>query len=107
MQNDDNIENIKRVRDEAESKRLEQIKSSEIERIKIKDELFKNFCELMNRLKNIENNSYKLSCLEEQWGVWLRSLDLDDKAKTLDTKDVLINLKILNLNYRTITRTVQ
>ncbi|WPY00121.1 SecA-like and tetratricopeptide repeat-containing domain protein (plasmid) [Candidatus Megaera polyxenophila] len=97
FQNDDNIENIKKERDEAESKRLERIKSSEIERIKIKDDLFKNFCELMNRLKNLENDSYKLSCLEEQWGVWLRSLDLDDKEKTLDTKDVWNKFKDFEL----------
>lgn len=95
--NSGNIENIKRERDENESKRLEKIKSSQIERIKMKDNLFKNFCELMNKLKTIENNSYKLSCLEEQWGVWLRSLDLDDEEKTLDPQDIWNQFKDFEL----------
>ncbi len=47
----------------------------------------------MNRLKKIENNSYKLTCLEEQWGVWLRSLNLDDREKFPDSKIVLNKFK--------------
>jgi tetratricopeptide (TPR) repeat protein len=42
----------------------------------------------MNSLKNNENNSFKLTCLEEQWGVWLRSLNLDDKEKPIDIKNI-------------------
>ncbi len=88
-----NIENIKEERDGNESKRLEQIKSSDIERIKIKDELFKNFCELMNKLKNLEDDEYKLSCLEEQWGLWLRGLDLDNKDEKLNINEVWNNFR--------------
>ncbi len=52
----------------------------------------------MNRLKKIENDSYTLTCLEEQWGVWLRSLDLDDREKSVDSKIVLNKFKEFELS---------
>ena len=70
---------IKDWRNKAESARLQKVKETEIEEIGRKDELFRRFCVLFKDLKNIEDDQYKLSAVEERWGLWLKNIDNENQ----------------------------
>ncbi|CAF1257028.1 unnamed protein product, partial [Didymodactylos carnosus] len=62
-------------RQEAERIHLEQMRRDEIVEIKLKDQLFQRFCQLLNKLRQQNDNVYRLLSVKEQWGLWLKSMD--------------------------------
>lgn len=94
------MEDIKKLRNDREEIRMENIIQNNINRIKLKDELFDNFSNLYHDLQNklINNNLLSLNTkeynfyknvkfikefsilddLEENWGLWLKEMKIDD-----------------------------
>jgi len=94
------MEDIKKLRNDREEKRMENIIENNINRIKLKDELFGNFSNLYHEVQNklINNNLLTLNSqvytfyknvkftkefsilddLEENWGLWLKEMKIDD-----------------------------
>lgn len=77
------VEAIIKQRDINEAAYLHQFENEELPRIKIKDQLFHQFCELLKELKEIDrldenkplDESYyhcKRQAVEERWGLWLK-----------------------------------
>lgn len=77
------VEAIIQQRDRNEAAYLQQFEDEELPRIKIKDQLFHQFCELLKELKEIDqldknkplDESYyhcKRQAVEERWGLWLK-----------------------------------
>ena len=62
-------------RQHAERIYLERMWRDEIVDIKLKDELFKRFCKLLDKLRQEDDNVYRLLNVKEQWGLWLKSMD--------------------------------
>lgn len=71
----DTIKFIRDWREKAESANIERIWKKEIPEIQKKDDLFKKFCDLLGRLRNQNDDSYRLMSVKERWGLWLKSMD--------------------------------
>ncbi|CAF1229096.1 unnamed protein product [Adineta ricciae] len=62
-------------REQAERAHLDRIWTEEINEIKLKDNLFKKFCQLLAQLRSVNNDPYRLLSVKEQWGLWLKAMD--------------------------------
>ena len=62
-------------RKQAERAQLERMWRDEIVDIKLKDELFRRFCKLLDQLRKQNDNVYRLLSVKEEWGLWLKSMD--------------------------------
>ncbi|CAF4871145.1 unnamed protein product, partial [Rotaria sp. Silwood1] len=62
-------------RQQAERIHLERMWKDEIVEIKLKDQLFQRFCQLLDKLRQQNDNVYRLLSVKEQWGFWLKSMD--------------------------------
>lgn len=71
----DPIPIIRDWRSKAERAHLDRIWAEEITEIQLKDELFKQFCELLSQLRKKNDDVYRLLSVKEQWGLWLKSMD--------------------------------
>jgi len=69
------VDVIRKWRDKVESVHLNQILNEELPEIKLKDELFRRFCELLCQLRKQNNDMYRLLSVKERWGLWLKSMD--------------------------------
>ena len=65
--NADPIPMIRDWRSKAERAHLDRIWTEEISEIKLKDQLFQQFCELLSQLRNKNNDVYRMLSVKEQW----------------------------------------
>jgi hypothetical protein len=75
------IEYLRELCQKAETNQLKKILTEDIPEIKLKDELFRKFCELLHDLRQMDNDEYKLNSVKERWGLWLKDRDYRDRAK--------------------------
>ena len=68
-------------REHAERAHLDRMYRDEIVDIKLKDELFKRFCQLLDKLRKKNDNAYRLLSVKEQWGLWLKSMDYETQNR--------------------------
>ncbi|CAF4306112.1 unnamed protein product [Didymodactylos carnosus] len=100
-----NMGKLKQERDEHEKQDISRAKTIELKRIKMKDSLFEQYCDLRQTLRERENNTYKLDCVEELWGFWLKNMfankdESDNHNETsFDEKFAQFRSKIIN-DYR-------
>ncbi|CAF1360898.1 unnamed protein product [Adineta ricciae] len=62
-------------REQAERAHLDRIWTEEINEIKLKDNLFNKFCQLLAQLRSVNNDPYRLLSVKERWGLWLKAMD--------------------------------
>ncbi|CAF1164516.1 unnamed protein product [Didymodactylos carnosus] len=62
-------------RQQAEQIHLNRMWTEEINETQLKDRLFRQFCQLLDRLRKENDNVYRLLSLKEQWALWLKSMD--------------------------------
>ncbi|CAF1353542.1 unnamed protein product [Adineta steineri] len=74
----DNITQLKQYRDEQEKRIIYHARNIELKRIEIRDKLFNKFCYLRQKLREQENDKYKLDSVEELWGFWLKTAFADE-----------------------------
>ncbi|CAF3770075.1 unnamed protein product, partial [Rotaria sp. Silwood1] len=93
----DNIIQLKEDRDKQEKRHIARAKRVELNHIKRRDRLFGKFCDLRTELRRRENDTYKLNCVEESWGFWLKTTfsneDSVDDDNNDDLNDQLVNTK--------------
>lgn len=93
-----NIDDIKKLRDELEAIRIENIKEFKIKELMFQDKLFKLFAEMYRKLKSQhqgkDRDSFKfvLNDLKEFWAFWLEEKDfsgpnLNDKTAEKEFED--------------------
>jgi preprotein translocase subunit SecA len=103
------IDDFERFRNDEENKILESAEN-EINKIDIKDELFKKFCQLVNEeIKNLKDDESTLNSIEEIWGIWLSDVNVGkSKSEVLNDftefknniiKNFAEDKVILNANY--------
>ncbi|CAF3715511.1 unnamed protein product [Rotaria sp. Silwood1] len=71
---DKDMAKLKEDRDEQERQNILRAKTIELNRIEMKDRLFGKYCDLRQKLRNKENDRYKLDCVEELWGFWMKNV---------------------------------
>ncbi len=74
------IDQIRKRRDFIEKKMLEEFSRIELPKTKIKDKLYTLFCELLNKLSNIQapgDAHYKRKAVEERWGIFQKKINFD------------------------------
>jgi len=76
------IDLIRDWREQAERTHLERMWKDEIIDIQLKDKLFQRFRELLKKLREKDNNAYKLLNAKEQWGLWLKSMNYTIQNRT-------------------------
>jgi preprotein translocase subunit SecA len=85
-----NITELKQNRDEQEQRQINHAKHIELKRINKHDKLFGKFCDLRQKLRQQENDTYKLDSVEELWGFWFKTTisneDSDDKFEEFSSK---------------------
>ena len=105
----ENIKYLKKIRDEKENKRMENIQNKKIKEIKIKDELFQKFTFNYKKIKKNYYNSFYLTIgqqifevsqgnkelseavgkdVEESWGLWLQE-NFENNKINFDEKTIL------------------
>lgn len=86
------VEEIIKLRDEQVEAALKDFQINELPKLKIKDDLFKKFCKLLKKLKELDQKTnempdadYYCQCkrqaVEERWGLWLK------QSETLQSHD--------------------
>jgi preprotein translocase subunit SecA len=85
------IRMIEECRNTIENQRVSEIITLRLGLINMADELFNKFSQLCGELKK-DNEGINwfylvIKAIEEQWGFWLKDLNLDDK-KAFDSKDI-------------------
>ena len=76
---------IRDWREKAESANIKRIWDKDITEIRKKDDLFSNFCQLLNQLRQQNDDSYRLLSVKERWGLWLKSMDqMNQNRQTIE-----------------------
>ncbi|CAM4975944.1 unnamed protein product [Rotaria socialis] len=99
----DSIDQLKQDRDEREKLYIARAKHTELKNIERRDRLFGKFCTLRQKLRQQENDTYKLDSVEELWGLWLKiTFAKDDSMNdaTDDLNDELLDKKFEEFSSR-------
>lgn len=75
------IEGLRCLYRQIESDQLKNIQTKDIPEIKLKDELFQEFCQLLGSLREIDADEFKLNSVKERWGLWLKYREQREKIK--------------------------
>lgn len=65
------IENIKQKRDKDEKNRIDKSIKKDLPLIQFRDDIFKRFCLLLNELRDLHKEEWKLNSVKERWALWL------------------------------------
>ncbi|CAF0753267.1 unnamed protein product [Didymodactylos carnosus] len=90
----DPIRFIYEWREKAECAHLDRILEREVPEIKEKDDLFRQFCDLLGKLRTQDNDFYKLLSVKERWALWSKSVEHAHQARQALEK------KIINAGFR-------
>ncbi|CAF0774599.1 unnamed protein product [Didymodactylos carnosus] len=90
----DPIRFIYEWREKAECAHLDRILEREVPEIKEKDDLFRQFCDLLGKLRTQDNDFYKLLSVKERWALWSKSVEHTHQARQALEK------KIINAGFR-------
>lgn len=88
--NADSLEDAIAWRDSVEEARLTEIKEFELNKIELEELIFERFCQLLKRLKEIEDNPHRIADIEERWAFWLKKLDNHFVEKRLINKSAAL-----------------
>ncbi|CAF1339755.1 unnamed protein product, partial [Didymodactylos carnosus] len=89
-----NMVELKQDRDEQEKHAISIAKNIELKRIEMRDRLFRKYCDLRQELREQENDTYKLDCIEEMWGFWLKTtFSNEDESDNNNPNDALLKGK--------------
>lgn len=89
------IEKLKEDRNLREKILLERAKHIDLANIVRRDNLFQKFCELRKKLRQKENDTYKLDSVEELWGLWLKTTFAKEDSMTKNPTENLTD-EVLN-----------
>lgn len=73
-ENGNDIDSLREYRDENEVRSIEKARQ-DVDRMLLRDELFKRFCQLQKEIfPDFKNSIFERKGLEEQWAIWLRGV---------------------------------
>jgi preprotein translocase subunit SecA len=90
-ENDNDIDSLREYRDENEVRSIEKARQ-DVDRMLLRDELFKRFCQLQKEIfPDFKNSIFDRKGLEEQWAIWLRGVgdEINKANKEIDRDKVL------------------